>query len=84
MEDVMDHQQQFRRRANGTIDYDYYRQEALMLQRATRTEFMRGLVRLIRPLAAIAIIILTIAVMPTDAPERRDAFAMSPSTTRLK
>jgi hypothetical protein len=88
MENVMnahpDPRQQFRRRTNGTVDYDYYRQEALMLRRATRTEFVRGLARLVRPLAAVAIIILAIATMPSDAPQRQDAMAMSPATTQLK
>jgi len=76
--------QQFRRRINGTIDYDYYRQQAMMHRRATRTDFVRGLVRLIRPLAAMAIIILAIALMPGDAPEQQDAVAMSRATTQVK
>jgi len=84
----LDSQQRFRRRTNGTIDYDHYRQEAMMLRQATRTEFVRGLAKLIRPLAAVAIIILAITVMPSDAPQRQDAVAMSramsPATTHLK
>jgi len=80
----LDSRQQFRRRTNGTIDYDYYRQEAMMLRQATRTEFVRGLARLIRPAAAIAIIILAISVMPSDAPQRQDAVAMSRTTTHVK
>jgi hypothetical protein len=80
----MDTQQQVRRRTNGTIDYDHYRQEALMLRRATTTEFVRGLGRLVRPLVAAAVIILAISVMPTSAPPLSGAVAMSPATTHVK
>ena len=73
---------------NGTIDHDHYRQAAMMLRQATRTDFVRGLARLVRPLAAAAIILLAISVMPRDAPPRQDAIAMSPvmspATTQVK
>jgi len=77
-------QQQYRRRTNGTIDFDHYRQEARMLRQATRTEFVRGVAKLIRPLVAFAIIGFAIATMPTSAPDPANVVAMSPAITHVK
>jgi len=46
-----------RRRSNGTIDIDSYRQEARMLREQTRTEFFKIAGRAIRPLIGAAAII---------------------------
>ena len=46
-----------RRRSNGTIDIDSYRQEARMLREQTRTEFFKAAGRAARPLIGIVAII---------------------------
>jgi hypothetical protein len=45
-----------RRRSNGTIDIDGYRQEALTLRAQTRTQFFRSLGRVARPVIGTAAI----------------------------
>lgn len=53
-----------RRRTNGTIDVDTYRQEALTLRRQTRTEFFTSIGRVARPLiGSIAIIVAYISAL---------------------
>jgi len=46
-----------RRRSNGTIDIDSYRQEARMLREQTRTEFFKTAGRAIQPLIGVMAII---------------------------
>ena len=47
-----------RRRSNGTIDIDCYRQEALTQRAQTRTQFFRSLGRVARPVIGTAAIIV--------------------------
>jgi len=46
-----------RRRSNGTIDIDSYRQEARMLREQTRTEFFKTAGRAIQPLTGVVAIV---------------------------
>ena len=56
--------QDFRRRLDGSLDIDYYRQKALMERRVVLTGFFSGVAKVIRPAFAIAIVILAISLMP--------------------
>lgn len=51
-----------RRRTNGTIDIDSYRQEALFLRAQTRTEFLKRVGRVARPLIGTVAILVAYAV----------------------
>jgi hypothetical protein len=46
-----------RRRSNGTIDIDFYRQQALSLRAQARTDFFRALNCLVRPAFAIVVLV---------------------------
>jgi hypothetical protein len=53
-----------RRRSNGTIDIDCYRQEALTRRAQTRTQFFSSVGRAVRPLmGAVAIIVAYISAL---------------------
>jgi hypothetical protein len=53
-----------RRRSNGTIDIDSYRQEALTRRAQTRTQFFSGVGRAVRPLmGAVTIIVAYISAL---------------------
>ena len=60
-------QRQDFRRLDGSIDIDFYRQKGLMERRAAMTGFFSGAGKVIRPAVAIAIVILTISLMPGPA-----------------
>jgi hypothetical protein len=65
MESVMLTQRQdIRRRLDGSLDIDFYRHKALMERRMMLTGFFSGGAKVIRPAFAIAIVILTISLMP--------------------
>ena len=58
-----------RRRSNGTIDIDYYRQEAPTLREQTRTEFFRIIGRAARPfIGGLAVIVVYIFVLHLMSP----------------
>jgi hypothetical protein len=66
MEDTM-HNDNVRRRENGTIDIDFYRREASVLRRETTNRVFRRAARLGRPLIKATTIVLTYAlVAPRD------------------
>ena len=54
--------QQIRRRTNGTIDIDFYRQTALQLRSETMTEFLRGTRGVARALLGVGVIAAPLAV----------------------
>jgi hypothetical protein len=57
--------QQIRRRDNGTIDIDNYRQEALLLRARSRTEAFKKVGRLPwRYIGAVAIVAAYVAFLP--------------------
>ena len=53
-----------KRRSNGTIDVDFYRQEAFLLRREATNKFFRRVRRASRPLIGVATIIANYA-LPT-------------------
>lgn len=53
------HNDKIHRRGNGTIDTDFYRQEAFLLRRQATNKFFRHLRRAGRPLVRSAAIIAT-------------------------
>lgn len=56
-----------RRRRDGSIDIDFYRQQGLTERRAVMTGFVKGLVKLRKPLAAALVTVaLLYAVAPRD------------------
>jgi hypothetical protein len=68
MESIMLTQRQdIRRRLDGSIDIDFYRQKGLMERRVAMTGFFSGVGKVIRPATAIAIVIFAISLMPGPA-----------------
>jgi len=66
MEDGL-HNDNVRRRKNGTIDIDFYRREASILHRETTNRIFRRAARLGRPFVKATTIVLTYAlVAPLD------------------
>ena len=66
MDEVM-HTGKINRRSNGTIDIDFYRQEAFLLRRQATNKFFRRLGRAGRPLIGVATIIANYALLaPRD------------------
>ena len=61
---MLTQRQDIRRRLDGSIDIDFYRHKALMERRVMLTGFFSGVGKVIRPVVAIAIVILTISLMP--------------------
>ena len=53
-----------RRRTNGTIDLDFYRERALMERAAVRRNSFRRAGGLVRPAVAIAALLAAVAVVP--------------------
>jgi hypothetical protein len=64
---MLTQRQDIRRRLDGSIDIDFYRQKGLMERRAVVTGFFSGVGKVIRPAFAIAIVILAISLMPGSA-----------------
>jgi len=64
MESIMLTQRRAVRRLDGSIDIDFYRQMGLMERRVVMTGFFKGVGKVVRPALAIAIVILTISLMP--------------------
>jgi hypothetical protein len=62
MDEVM-HTGKINRRSNGTIDIDFYRQEAFLLRRQATNKFFRRLGRAGRPLIGVATIIANYALL---------------------
>ena len=60
--------EEIRRRDNGTIDIDYYRQRALSARREVMTNFFRGAGRVARPLIAVAVLSLAVYTVAVRAP----------------
>jgi hypothetical protein len=67
MEDKM-HNDNVRRRKNGTIDIDFYRREASILRRDTTNRVFRRAARLGRPLIRATTIVLTYALVAPREP----------------
>ena len=55
-----------RRRLDGSIDVDFYRQRGLMERRVVMTNFVKGAGRLARPLVAVAVLAAALSVTPRD------------------
>ncbi len=53
-----------RRCTNGTIDLDYYRARALSERAAVSTAFFNEAAKLVRPLIAVTVIVVTLFMMP--------------------
>jgi hypothetical protein len=75
VEDVM-HIDKIRRRSNGTIDIDFYRDEAFLLRRAATNKFFRRIRRAGRPLIGVATIIANYALLTPREP-------LPPSTSSI-
>ena len=56
--------QDIRRRPNGSIDIDFYRQTGLMERRAVMTNFFSGARKLGKPLVAAAVLAGALYMMP--------------------
>jgi hypothetical protein len=64
MENTMAAQQDIRRRIDGSIDIDFYRQKGLSERRVVMTGFFRGASK---PLAATALVMIALyAIAPRD------------------
>lgn len=62
------HNDNVRRRKNGTIDIDFYRREASILRRDTTNRVFRRAARLGRPLIRATTIVLTYALVAPREP----------------
>ena len=62
------HNDNVRRRENGTIDMDFYRREASILRRETTNRVLRRAARLGRPLIRATTIVLTYALVAPREP----------------
>ena len=62
------HNDNVRRRENGTIDMDFYRREASILRRETANRVFRRAARLGRPLMRATTIVLTYALVAQRDP----------------
>jgi hypothetical protein len=67
MEDAM-HNDNVRRRENGTIDIDFYRGQASVLRKETTNRIFRRAARLGRPLIKATTIVLTYALVAPREP----------------
>jgi hypothetical protein len=57
--------QDIRRRPDGSIDIDFYRQRGLMERRIVMTGFFKGFGQVVKPLAAVALIITALCAAPS-------------------
>ena len=57
-----------KRRSNGTVDIDFYRQEAFLLRREATNKFFRRIRRASRPLIGVATIIANYALLTPREP----------------
>jgi hypothetical protein len=57
--------QDIRRRLDGSIDIDFYRQRGLMKRRIAMTGFFKGCGQVVKPLAAVALIVATLYAAPS-------------------
>jgi hypothetical protein len=65
MEDTMTAQHHsIRRRFDGSIDIDFYRQRGLMARRAVMTDFFKGMATGRKPLVAAAVIVAALYMSP--------------------
>ena len=55
-------------RCNGTVDIDFYRQEAFLLRREATNKFFRRIRRASRPLIGVATIIANYALLTPREP----------------
>lgn len=55
-------------RSNGTVDIDFYRQEAFLLRREATNKFFRRIRRASRPLIGVATIIANYALLTPREP----------------
>jgi hypothetical protein len=67
--------QQIRRRTNGTIDIDHYRNHALMLRREAMTNMARGVDFSVLRLIAVATLIVALIAMTSHGPAPRGTAA---------
>jgi hypothetical protein len=58
------HTDPIRRSSNGTVDIEFYRERALTMRAQARTRAFRSLSCMVRPLIAIAILVLTVVLLP--------------------
>jgi hypothetical protein len=57
--------QDFRRRLDGAIDIDFYRQRGLMERCIVTTGFFKGFGQIVKPLAAIVLIAAALCAAPS-------------------
>jgi hypothetical protein len=57
--------QDIRRRLDGSIDIDFYRQRGLMERRIVMTGFFKGFGQFVKPLAAVALIAAALYTAPS-------------------
>lgn len=50
------HAEDIKRHPNGTIDIDFYREQAVSMRRESMTRFVKGTTRISRPLIAVAVL----------------------------
>jgi hypothetical protein len=62
------HMDSVHRRANGTVDIDFYRREAVLLRRQAGKKIFRRIGRLSKPLIGAATIVATYALVPPREP----------------
>ena len=58
-----------RRHPDGSCDYGFYRRRAARLRSQDIREAVRRMASMIRPLIAVALLLGTLLVMPTRAPQ---------------
>jgi hypothetical protein len=65
-----------RRRTNGSIDIDFYREQSVTERRAVMTAFLKGAGRVARPLIAVAALATAVYLAPASNDiGRKDAAA---------
>lgn len=58
------HTEDIKRHPNGTIDIDFYRQQAVSTRRDEMTRFIKGTPRIVRPLIAVAALMIAAYALP--------------------
>ena len=75
---MMTPHQNIRRRTNGSIDIDFYREQGLVERRAVMAAFFKGARKVAKPLIAVAVAVTAVYPAPaTNGAGRNDVAAVN-------
>lgn len=72
-----------RRSSDGTVDIEFYRERALTMRAQARTRAFRSLSCTGRPMIAIAILVLTVVLLPLHSSVPASGVAATPVSARV-